>query len=128
VAEETRELKELKELKELRGVIDRFEGDLAAIVFDDNQRLDLPRAEMPKGARTGDAVVARLGETGTWHVEWGKAGKVALDDGQSIKWPGEQGKGEVWLSIEIDAEDTAARKQRVKSLLDDIFKNKPQPE
>jgi hypothetical protein len=28
----------------------------------------------------------------------------------------------VWLSLEIDAADTAARKQRVKSLLDDIFK------
>jgi len=125
VAEETREL---KELKELRGVIDRFEGDLAAIVFDDNQRLDLPRAELPKGAKAGDAVVARLGKAGTWRGKWGKEGRVALDDGQSIQWPGKAGKGEVWLSIEIDAEDTAARKKRVKSLLDDIFKNRPKPE
>jgi len=125
VAEDSREL---RELKELRGVIDRFEGDLAAIVFDDNQRLDLPRAEMPKGARAGDAVVARLGEAGAWRGEWGKAGKIALEDGQSIQWPGKAGKGELWLSFEIDAEDTAARKQRVKGLLDDIFKGKPRPE
>lgn len=122
------EIREPRELRELRGVIDRFEGDLAAIVFDDNQRLDLPRAEMPKGAKAGDAVVARLGETGTWHGKWGKAGKVTLDDGQSIQWPGKAGKGEVWLSIEIDAEDTAARKERVKGLLDDIFKSKAKPE
>jgi hypothetical protein len=119
---------ELRELGELRGVIDRFEGDLAAIVFDDNQRLDLPRAEMPKGARAGDAVVARLGGAGAWRGKWGKAGKIALDDGQSIQWPGKADKGEVWLSIEIDAEDTAARKQRVQSLLGDIFKNRPKPE
>jgi hypothetical protein len=119
---------ELKELGELRGVIDRFEGDLAAIVFDDNQRLDLPRAEMPKGAKAGDAVVARLGEAGTWHGKWGKESKVALDNGQSIQWPGKAGKGEVWLSIEIDVEDTAARKERVKGLLDDIFRSKPRPE
>ena len=117
-----------EELRELRGVIDRFEGDLAAIVFDDNQRLDLPRAEMPKDARAGDAVVARLGEAGAWRGTRGKGGTIALDDGQSIEWPGKAGKGEVWLSIEIDAEDTAARKQRVKGLLDDIFKSKPRPE
>ena len=39
--------------------------------------------------------------------------------------PGRRGKGEVWLSISIDAADTAARKARVKALLDDIFKDDP---
>jgi hypothetical protein len=114
---------------ELRGVIDRLEGDLAAIVFDDDQRLDLPIAEMPPGAKPGDAVVARLDDAGAWRAKWVKGGKVRLENGQSIKWPGERGRGEIRLSITIDAEDTAARQQRVKSLLDDIFKrNEPKPE
>lgn len=114
---------------ELRGAIDRLEGDLAAIVFDDDQRLDLPLSQMPEGAKSGDALVARIGDAGTWRGEWGKSRSIRLDDGQSIKWPGKRGKrgkGEVWLSIEIDAQDTAARTQRVQSLLDDIFKDKPQ--
>src|SRR3990172_12836784 len=109
---------------ELRGVIDRFEGDLAAIVFDDDQRLDLPRDQLPGGAKSGDAIVARIGEAGAWHGTWGKAGRIKLDVGQAIKWPGDHGTGEVWLSIEIDAGDTIARQQRVRSLLDDIFKQK----
>ena len=113
--------------EELRGVIDRFEGELAAIVFDDEQRLDLPRDQLPEGAKSGDAVVVRVGE-GAVRGKWGRGRKIKLENGQSIKWPGERGEGEVWLSIEIDAEDTAARRQRVKSLLDDIFKNKPRPE
>ncbi len=108
--------------EELRGVIDRFEGDLAAIVFDDEQRLDLPRAQLPQGAQPGDAVVMRVGQAGAWPGKWGRSGKIKLADGQSIKWPGRRGKRQVWLSLEIDAADTAARKQRVKSLLDDIFK------
>lgn len=111
--------------EELRGVIDRLEGDLAAIVFDDDQRLDLPLAELPDGAKAGDALVLRTGGSGTWQAAWSKSGEIKLEDGQTIKWPGERGKGEVWLTIEIDAEDTAARQQRVKSLLDDIFHNKP---
>ena len=112
---------------ELRGVIDRFEGDLAAIVFDDNQRLDLPRDQLPRGACSGDAIVVRIGASGA-RGTWSRSGKIELDDGQSIQWPGEPGTGETWLSIAIDAEDTTARKERVKSLLGDIFKNEPRPE
>ncbi len=85
-------------MQERRGVIDRFEGDVAAIVFDDDSRIDLPRDQLPEGAKAGDAVVVRLDKDGA--VE----------------------------SIEIDAEDTAARQARVKSLLGDIFKKKPKPE
>lgn len=113
--------------EELRGVIDRFEGELAAIVFDDEQRLDLPRDQLPEGAQSGDAVVVRVGE-GAVRGKWGRGRKIKLENGQSIKWPGDRGKGEVGLSVEIDAEDTAARRQRVKSLLDDIFKNKSAPD
>ena len=107
---------------EMRGVIDQFEGDLAAIVFDDEQRLDLPRARLPEGAKSGDAVVMRIVPASAWPGKWGRSGKIKLADGQSIKWPGKRGKGPVWLSLEIDAADTAARRQRVKSLLDDVFK------
>ena len=84
--------------RDARGVIDRFEGDVAAIVFDDDRRLDLPRGQLPADAQAGDAIVALFGEDGTL------------------------------ASIEIDAEDTAARKARVKSLIKDIFKKKPQVE
>lgn len=107
---------------ELRGVIDRFEGALAAIVFDDDQRLDLPRAQLPKSARSGDAIVARLVDAGGVRATWKKAGVIEFEDGQSIKWPGKKRKGEARLSIEVDAEDTEARKKRVRGLLDDIFK------
>ena len=119
---------ELRELRELRGVIDRFEGDVAAIVFDDDQRLGLPRDQLPNGAKAGDVVVVRLAKAGVLHGVWSASGQITLENGPSIRWPGEQGEGDAWLSIAIDAEDTAARKQRVKSLLDDIFKKKPAPE
>ena len=108
--------------EELRGVIDRFEDDLAVIVFDDDQQLVLPRAELPTEAHSGAAVVARAGRAGAWRGAWQKSGQIKLEDGQSIKWPGKRGEGEVRLSIEVDPEDTAARAKRVKSLLDDIFK------
>ncbi len=114
--------------EELRGIIDRFEGDLAAIVFDDDQRLDLPRDQLPAGARAGDAIIIRIGDSGVWRGQWRESDKIELENGQSIRWPGERGEGDAWLSIAIDPEDTAARKQRVRSLLDDIFKSKPRPE
>ena len=109
---------------ELRGVIDRFEGSLAAIVFDDDQRLDLPRDHLPAGAQNGDAIVVRIGDTGL-RGQWSQSGKIELSDGQSIRWPGERSTGDVRLSIQIDAGDTEARKKRIKSLLGDIFKKPP---
>lgn len=114
--------------EELRGVIDRCEGDLAAIVFDDGQQLDLPRDQLPAGAKAGDAVVLRIGDAGAWRGAWRQSGTIQMENGQSIRWPGGPGNGEARLSLEIDAEDTAARKKRVKALLDDIFKNKSRRE
>jgi hypothetical protein len=93
--------------EEKRGVIDRFEGDLAVIVFDDGERLELPRAQLPAGAQVGDALVMRM-----------PGGTV---DSSAMMQAAAQGA----LSIEVDAEDTAVRRQRVQSLLDDIFKKKP---
>jgi hypothetical protein len=109
---------------ELRGAIDQIEGDLVVVVFDDNQRLEWPRRFAPEDAKSGDAVIVKIApaDDARWSGE-GKAGKITLGK-QSIQWPGEIAAGPIALSIEIDAEDTAARKERVRGLVDDIFKKK----
>ena len=109
---------------ELRGVIDQIEGDIVVVVFDDEQRLDWPRRFVPAGAKSSDAVVVRVvpADDAHWSGER-EAGKITLGK-QAVEWPGEIKTGPVALSIEIDAEDTAARKERVRRLVDDIFKQK----
>ena len=111
-------------MSEVRGVIDHFEDDLAVIVFDDQRRVDIPLHQLPEGARVGDAIVLRIGDAGVRQQEAGQAGAVRSIDAQSVQWPADLEPGEAPVSIEIDAEDTAARKQRVQSLLGDIFKKK----
>lgn len=106
---------------ELRGAIDRFEGDLAVVVFDDGQQLDLPRAGLPAEARPGDVVVARVRAAGMWHGAWQAGGVFVLDDNQALDWPRGPESGEGWLVLEIDAKDTAARRKRIRGLLDDLF-------
>lgn len=113
--------------EEMRGAIDRFEEEFAVIVFDDDQQLDVPRAQLPEGAGLGDVVVVRLGD-GPLRGKWSRGRRITLADGQSIKWPGKRGKGKVDLKLEVDTQDTAARRARVKSVLNDIFKDKPRPE
>lgn len=44
----------------LRGVVDRYEGNYAVLVFDDGQRLLWPREKLPVGARESVAVVVAL--------------------------------------------------------------------
>ena len=44
----------------LRGVVDRYEGDYAVLVFDDGQRLLWPREQLPAEAREGVAVAVAL--------------------------------------------------------------------
>jgi hypothetical protein len=44
----------------LRGVVDRYEGDYAVLVFDDGQRLLWPKKQLPTGAREGVAVAIAL--------------------------------------------------------------------
>ncbi len=107
---------------ELRGAIDQIEGDIVVVVFDDEQRLDWPRRFVPVEVKSGDAVIVRVAPAD--EVHWsgeGEAGKITLDK-QAIQWPGEIATGPIGLSIEIDAADTAARKERVRRLIDDIFK------
>lgn len=110
---------------ELRGVIDQIEGDLVVIAFDDEQRLDWPQRFAPEDAKSGDAVIVRTVpvDDAHWSGESEATGKITLGK-QSIQWPGEIAVGPLALSIEIDAEDTAARKERVRGLIDDIFKKK----
>jgi hypothetical protein len=44
----------------LRGVIDRYEGDYAVLVFDDGQKLLWPRGQLPTGFREGVAIAIAL--------------------------------------------------------------------
>jgi hypothetical protein len=109
---------------ELRGAIDQIEDDIVVVVFDDEQRLDWPRRFVPEDAKSGDAVIVRSAPADDTH--WSgesEAGKITLGK-QSIQWPGEIAAGSIALSIEVDAADTAARKERVRRLVDDIFTKK----
>ena len=134
----------------VRGVIDRFEGDYAVVVLDDEQLLDWPRAYLPAEAQPGQAVVIELvtlpATSGTAGVAAGAVASQAvagwpaqlvtdeqsgepllrLDDGQTLRWPAPpetraQAGAEYRLTLTEDAEDTAARRERVANLLRDIF-------
>jgi hypothetical protein len=107
---------------ELRGAIDQIEGDIVVVVFDDDQQLAWPRRFVPADAKPGDAVIVQIApvDEAHWSGE-GEAGQITLSK-QAIKWPDEIAAGPIALSIEVDAEDTAARKERVRGLVDDIFK------
>jgi hypothetical protein len=109
---------------ELRGAIDQIEDDIVVVVFDDEQRLDWPRRFVPADAKSGDAVIVRSAPADDTH--WSgesKADKITLGK-QSIQWPGEIAAGSFALSIEVDVADTAARKERVRGLVEDIFRKK----
>ncbi len=108
---------------ELRGAIDQIEGEVIVVVFDDEQRLDWPRRFAPEGAKSGDAVIVRVVPADETHwLGQGEADHKITLDRQTLQWPGGIAVGPLALSIEIDAADTAARKERVRGLVDDIFK------
>lgn len=44
----------------LNGVIDRFEGEYAVVELEDRSILNLPKVEVPKEAKEGDALLIRL--------------------------------------------------------------------
>ncbi len=109
---------------ELRGAIDQIEGDVVVVAFDDEQRLDWPRRFVPDSAKSGDAVIVRVVPADEAHWSGNsEAGKITLGK-QTIQWPSEIAAGPIALSVEVDAADTAARKERVRGLVDDIFKKK----
>ncbi|GMK49129.1 hypothetical protein PghCCS26_62590 [Paenibacillus glycanilyticus] len=51
---------------EKRGVIDRFEGNIAVIEID-GETVDVDKALLPKKVRVGDAII--IGEDGIYHVD-----------------------------------------------------------
>ena len=89
-----------------RGVIDQFEGDLATIVFDDNEQLVVARNLLPANARSGDVVMVRLPDS-------------TAADASTQSFAAESSAAP---TIEVQADDTAASQQRIRNLLDDIFK------
>ena len=89
-----------------RGVIDQFEGELATIVFDDNEQLVVARNLLPANARSGDVVMVHLPDS-----------RAADASAQSFA-----AESSAAPTIEVQADDTAASQQRVRNLLDDIFK------
>jgi hypothetical protein len=44
----------------LRGIVDRYEGDYAVLIFDDGQRLLWPREQLPAGATESVAIAIAL--------------------------------------------------------------------
>jgi hypothetical protein len=111
---------------ELRGVIDQIEGEIAVVVFDDDQRLDWPRRYLPPEAKAGDAVIVRVAEAheSRWSGQSDSSGRITLANAQTLQWPGAIDAAPVALDVAVDAGDTAARKERVRSLVDDIFKKR----
>jgi hypothetical protein len=125
----------------LRAVVDSLEEDWAIVVLDDGQRLDWPREKLPVDARAGMAVTldvapdqatATAATDGVWV---GKVGRrkgvttraagvpIRLGD-QMLHWPEESAlkTGQaVVVRMSVDEADTAARRQRVRRLLGDIF-------
>jgi hypothetical protein len=89
-----------------RGVIDQLEGDLATIVFEDNEQLVIARNLLPANARSGDVVMVNVPATPA-----ADAAAQSFSVGASAV-----------PAIEVQADDTAASQKRVHDLLDDIFK------
>lgn len=87
-----------------RGVIDQIEGDLVTIVFDDNnEQLVVDRRTLPPNSRVGDVVTLKTPDATI----------------------GAQAAGAAEPTIEVDSAETEAAKERVRQLIDDIFKKQP---
>ncbi|MFN8598373.1 MAG: DUF3006 domain-containing protein [Anaerolineae bacterium] len=86
-----------------RGVIDQIEDELVTIVFDDNnESVVVARQTLPPNSRVGDVVT--IGKTSTAFS--------AQAAGEAAPSP----------TIEVDDAETQAAKERVRNLIDDIFK------
>jgi len=121
----TRKLDSKPPAVELRGAIDQIEGDIVVIAFDVEQQVAWPHRFVPDDAKSGDAVIVRVVavDDAHWSGEGEATGTIVLGK-QTLQWPVKIEAGPIALSIEVDAEDTAARKERVRGLIDDIFKKK----
>ncbi len=86
-----------------RGVIDQIEEGLATIVFDDNnEQLVVKLETLPPDAHVGDVV--------TINPPTANASAQGLNEGAAAP------------TIEVDSAETEAAKERVRNLIDDIFK------
>lgn len=85
----------------LRGVIDQIDSNIATILFDDDRRVEWPISRLPANAKVG--TVIRVPASALTSAAF------AADDAGAP-------------SIKVDDADTEASKQRVRNLLDDIFK------
>ena len=85
-----------------RGVIDQFEGDLAVIMFEADEQLVVARSTLPPNARGGDTVTV-----GMPTLTAGLAGAQAASAAPAIV---------------VDAAASAASKEHIRNLLNDIFK------
>lgn len=90
-----------------RGVIDQFEGELAVIVFEDDEQLIVPRSTLPPDARPGDVVKISPPPA----PETTEAAAEIAEEAEPAP-----------PAIEVDAEDTSTSRKRIRNLLDDIFK------
>ncbi len=90
-----------------RGVIDQFEGELAVIVFEDDEQLVVPRSTLPPDARPGDVV--RISPPPVPEIATAEAAAAADAEPEPP-------------TIEVDADDTTTSRKRIRNLLDDIFK------
>lgn len=46
----------------MRGIIDRFEGDVAVVEGEDRVMVEIPRNKIPKEAKEGDSILQINGE------------------------------------------------------------------
>jgi len=89
----------------LRGVIDQIDEGLATIIFDDDRRVEWPVTRLPANAKVGTVIRVPAAALNPAAFAAG-----AADHAGAVP------------PIQIDDADTEASKQRVRNLLDDIFK------
>lgn len=88
----------------LRGVIDQIDEGIATILFDDERRVEWPISRLPANAKVGTVIRVPASALNPAAFAAGAADAAAAPP------------------IEVDDADTEASKQRIRNLLDDIFK------
>jgi hypothetical protein len=87
----------------LRGVIDQIDEGIATILFDDERRVEWPISRLPANVKVGTVIRVPASALNPAAFAAGAAAAAAPP-------------------IEVDDADTEASKQRIRNLLDDIFK------
>jgi len=63
----------------MKGIIDRFEGDIAVIELENNEFIDINISDLPKNISTGDIIELQDGKINLW-LEETKNKKQAIED------------------------------------------------